>query len=247
MDYIENRPFDEIQIGDSASLTRRLTMDDIKLFAVMSGDVNPAHVDEDYAKSSRFHEIIAHGLWGGALISTLLGTKLPGPGTIYLNQSFSFRHPVGLGDVLTVTVTAKEKDEAKHRVVFDCECRDQDDNQVITGQALVIAPTEKIKRPRAVLPEVHLTERAHLHRLLNAARERPAVRTVVVHPVDRQSLLGAVEAATAKLIDPILVGPERKIRQVADSQGVDLSHFQTRTHRAQPCRCREGGASGSLG
>jgi phosphate acetyltransferase len=68
--HIENRTYDEIRVGDTATLERRLTMDDIKLFAVMSGDVNPAHVDEDYAKSSRFHEIIAHGMWGGALIST---------------------------------------------------------------------------------------------------------------------------------------------------------------------------------
>jgi len=74
---IENRTYDEIEVGDTARLERRLTMDDIKLFAVMSGDVNPAHVDEDFAKSSRFQEIIAHGMWGGALISTLLGTELP--------------------------------------------------------------------------------------------------------------------------------------------------------------------------
>jgi hypothetical protein len=66
-------------------------MDDIKLFAVMSGDVNPAHVDEDFAKSSRFQEIIAHGMWGGALISTVLGTEMPGPGTIYLGQTLRFR------------------------------------------------------------------------------------------------------------------------------------------------------------
>jgi len=78
--HIENRTYDEIKVGDTATLERRLTMDDIKLFAVMSGDVNPAHVDEDFAKSSRFQEIIAHGMWGGALISTLLGTELPGPG-----------------------------------------------------------------------------------------------------------------------------------------------------------------------
>jgi phosphate acetyltransferase len=226
MEYIENRPFDEIQVGDSASLKRRLTMGDIKLFAIMSGDVNPAHVDEDYAKSSRFHEIIAHGMWGGALISTLLGTRLPGPGTIYLDQTLSFKHPIGLGDVLTVTVTAQEKDAATHRIVFLCECHDQDDNQVITGKALVIAPTEKIKRPRAILPEVHLCERAHLHRLLNAAREFPAVTTAVVHPVERESLLGAIEAAVAGIIKPILVGPERKIRQLAEAEGVDLQDYR---------------------
>ena len=87
MDYIENRTFDEIKVGDSASLVRTLTREDISIFAVMSGDVNPAHVDEEYARSDMFHKIIAHGMWGGSLISTLLGTKLPGPGAIYLGQT----------------------------------------------------------------------------------------------------------------------------------------------------------------
>jgi acyl dehydratase len=106
MDTIENRTFDMIQIGDSARLRRRLTMEDIKLFAVISGDANPAHVDEDYARSSRFHEIIAHGMWGGALISAVLGMQLPGPGTIYLGQSLRFLRLVHIGDLLTVRTAA---------------------------------------------------------------------------------------------------------------------------------------------
>ena len=97
MDYIENRTFDEIKVGDSASLSQTLTLEDVKLFAVMSGDVNPAHVDEEYARSDMFHKIVAHGMWGGALISTVLGTKLPGPGAIYLGQTLKFMKPVGLG------------------------------------------------------------------------------------------------------------------------------------------------------
>lgn len=84
MDTIENRTFDELRVGDSASLTRTLTRKDIQLFAVMSGDVNPAHLDDEYARSDMFHKVIAHGMWSGALISTVLGTQLPGPGTIYL-------------------------------------------------------------------------------------------------------------------------------------------------------------------
>ena len=72
--FIENRTFDEIQIGESASLVRTLTREDIELFAVMSGDINPAHVDEEYARSDMFHKIIAHGMWGASLISTVLGT-----------------------------------------------------------------------------------------------------------------------------------------------------------------------------
>ena len=87
--YIENRTYDEIQVGDSATLTRTLKPEDIQLFAVMSGDVNPAHVDPEYAKSGMFHEVIAHGMWGGALISTVLGTQFPGPGTIYIDGGYN--------------------------------------------------------------------------------------------------------------------------------------------------------------
>lgn len=82
-DLIENRTFNQISVGDSASLTRTLSRDDIALFAVMSGDVTPAHLDERYAEGSMFHRIIAHGMWGDALVSAVLGTRLPGPRTIY--------------------------------------------------------------------------------------------------------------------------------------------------------------------
>src|SRR3546814_605647 len=109
MQYIENKTFDELAVGDRAEVTRTLQRQDIELFAVMSGDVNPAHVDEDFAKSDMFQKVIAHGMWGGALISAVLGTELPGPGTIYLNQSLSFHKPVGLGDTVTVGVTVKSK------------------------------------------------------------------------------------------------------------------------------------------
>ncbi len=224
--FIENRTFDEIQIGDSASLERRLTLEDIKLFAVMSGDTNPTHVDEDYIKSSRFHGVIAHGLWGSALISTVLGTQLPGPGTVYLNQSLSFRRPVALGDLVRVSVTVKEKNSENHRLLLDCLCANEQGQAVISGEAEVRAPTEKIRRPRSVLPEVRLAERAHLHRLLEAAQHHPPVRTAVVHPTDNASLTGAVAAAEQGLIVPVLVGPEHKIRTVAEAENIDLSPYQ---------------------
>ncbi|MCC7411680.1 MAG: bifunctional enoyl-CoA hydratase/phosphate acetyltransferase [Gammaproteobacteria bacterium] len=226
MEYIENRTFAEIAVGDSARLERRLTMQDIKLFAVMSGDVNPAHVDEDYAHSSRFHEVIAHGMWGGALISTVLGTELPGPGTIYLGQTLRFRRPVRLGDRLTVTITVRSKDADKPRVVFDCSCVNQDGEIVIEGEAQVLAPTEKIRRPRTVLPEVRLRERAQLHRLLEAAGPLELLRTAVVHPVDAASLRGAVAAAEARLITPLLIGPEARIRACAEAEALDISSLE---------------------
>ena len=154
MPFIENRPFHELKIGDSARLVRTLGEKDITLFAVMSGDVNPAHVDEEFARSDMFHHVVAHGMWVGALISTVLGTMLPGPGTVYLGQSLRFLHPVGLGDTVTVTVTVKELHPANHRSMLDCEATNQEGKTVATGTAEVIVPTEKVSRPRVELPKV---------------------------------------------------------------------------------------------
>ncbi len=153
---IENQTFDEIAVGDAASLSRTLTEQDIQLFALVSGDVNPAHLDPDYAATDMFHHVIAHGMWGGGLVSAVLGTLLPGPGTIYLGQSFRFRRPVGLGDTVTATVRVTEKRDEKKLLLLACTCTNQAGETVITGEAEVIAPTEKIRRPRVVLPQVHL-------------------------------------------------------------------------------------------
>jgi acyl dehydratase len=155
-DLIENRTYDEILLGDSASLSRTVSEADILLFAALSGDVNPAHLDHDYATSSMFGGVIVHGIFSGALISTVLGVKLPGPGTIYLGQSLRFLRPVKPGDQLSVSVTVREKHDDKKRLVLDCLCINQDGKTVVKGEAEVIAPTEKIRRHRTTLPTVLL-------------------------------------------------------------------------------------------
>ncbi|MER3447481.1 MAG: enoyl-CoA hydratase [Candidatus Dadabacteria bacterium] len=227
MEYIENKTFDEIKVGDSASLVRTLTMNDIDLFALMSGDINPARV-----RAQWFHRIIAHGMWDGSLISVslisvLIGTKLPGPGTIYLSHTLGFKKPVIPGDTLTVTVTVTVKDEKTHLVKLDCQCVNQNGDIVISGSAEVIAPTEKIKLPRVILPEVHMHNHgARYRQLIDLTKGLEPIRTAVVHPVDRNSLLGAIDAAEAKLIIPVLVGPDSKIRAVAEIEGIDLSSYE---------------------
>jgi phosphate acetyltransferase len=227
MERIENRTFDEIKLGDSASLVRTLTYKDIEVFAIMSGDINPAHVDETFAKSDLFHKIVAHGMWGAALISTVLGTQLPGPGSIYVDQSLHFHRPVGLGDTITVTVRVTKKIEEKHRVILDCYVSNQLGEKVISGTAEVIAPTEKVSRPRVLLPEIELRQKGRRYeRLIEMTKGVDPIRTAVVHPVDTPSLLGAIEAARAKLILPVLVGPEVKIRAAAAQAGLDLSPYE---------------------
>ena len=223
---IENRIFDEISIGDSASLVRTLTQEDIELFAVVSGDVNPAHLDPAYAETDLFHKIIAHGMWGGALISAVLGTQLPGPGTIYLSQSLQFRGPVGIGDTITTTVTVRETKPEKHRLVLDCVCRNQDGHDVITGVAEVIAPTEKVSRPRVALPDVLTHRHTWFNHLLSLASSLTAVPVAVAYPCDETSLQAAVESAVAGLVTPILVGPSAKIRTVAEAAHLDISGYR---------------------
>lgn len=155
---MDNKTFNEIHIGDSASLRRTLTLKDIQLFAIMSGDINPAHLDEDYAQKDMFHKIIAHGMWGGSLISTILGTLLPGPGTIYLSQSFKFLRPVGIGDTITARVTVTHKHAKRPAVTLDCFCINQNGKKVITGTARVLAPIEKVHRPKPKLPKIEFKD-----------------------------------------------------------------------------------------
>lgn len=227
MQYIENHTFDELKVGDTAELTRTLKKEDIELFAALSGDVNPAHVDADFAKTDAFHKVIAHGMWGGALISAVLGTELPGPGTIYLDQTLHFRKPVGLGDSIVVRVTVREKHAADTTVTLDCTCLNQAGEIVLEGEARVRAPAAKVKRPRALLPEVHLHERgARYAQLIEATRRIDALRTAVVHPCDDLSLTGALDAMSQGLIEAVLVGPESKIRRTAEGIGRALDGIE---------------------
>jgi acyl dehydratase len=149
---ITNIPYGELTIGQSASMEKKITNDDIILFGCLTGDTNPVHFDIEYAQTTRFKTRIAHGMLGGSLISAVLGMQLPGTGTIYLGQSLNFCYPVYLDDIITITVTVKEKKE-KNRVVLDCVCINQNGKVVIQGQAEVIAPAEKITCQATKLPE----------------------------------------------------------------------------------------------
>ncbi len=157
MTSISNKTFDEIKVGDNSCMKRTLTKFDIELFAIVSGDVNPAHVDAEYAKKSMFHDVIAHGMWTGALISTVLGTQFPGPGTIYLAQNIKFLKPVYIGDEITVSVRVVKKYVRKPILVLTCVCTNQRNKNVATGFAKVMAPTQKITCKRMVMPKVTLS------------------------------------------------------------------------------------------
>lgn len=223
---IENRTFDELAIGDRASLTKAVSQQDIDLFAVITGDVNPAHMDPAYAKTDMFHRVIAHGMLGAGLISSVLGTKLPGPGTIYLGQDLRFTAPVDIGDTITATLTVAEKHPEKGDVVLDCQCTNQHGHIVITGKAFVRAPREKVRRPRVELPEVQISRHERFRALLAKAAGLPPASTAVAYPCDANAIGAAVEAAQAGLIIPILVGPKDEILAAAVAANVDIAKYR---------------------
>jgi phosphate acetyltransferase len=226
-DLVENTTFDELTVGQTASLVRTLTLQDIQAFAAVSGDTNPAHLDPAYAADTLFHGVIAHGMWSGALISGLLGTEFPGPGTIYVDQELHFQRPVHVGDTLVVKATVRAKNPANQQVELDCDVSNQRGERVLHGLARVVAPTRKLKLPRVTAPRIQLYDpEARLKELLARGAHLAPVRCAVVHPCDTESLQGAVDAANLGLIVPVLVGPSARIRQLAADAGMDISGMQ---------------------
>lgn len=225
-EMLENRTFDEIAVGESANFARTFSQQDIDLFAVISGDVNPAHMDPAYAKTDIFHKVIAHGMLTAGLISTVLGTKLPGPGTIYLGQNLRFPKPVNIGDTITATLTVKEKHTEKGDLVLDCVCTNETGEKVVIGTAIVRAPREKIRVPRAELPDVQLSRHERFRALLARTAGLKPLPTAIAHPCDASAIGAAVEAAEAGLITPILVGPKTKITAAAAAAKVNIGPYR---------------------
>jgi len=130
---------DDMKPGMSESFTRTVTESDIQKFGEVSGDMNPAHFDEEWAKTTMFKGRIAHGVLTSYYISTVLGMKMPGPGTIFMSLTTRFKAPVRIGDTVTATCTVREVVTDKRRVVFDCVCK-VGDTTVVDGEAMVMAP-----------------------------------------------------------------------------------------------------------
>ncbi|MBL6695559.1 MAG: MaoC family dehydratase [Luminiphilus sp.] len=140
---ITNLTIDEINVGDSASYSRLVTEREVELFAAVSGDHNPVHLDPEYAATTQFGECIAHGMLTGAFVSAAIAMELPGPGTIYLGQNLQFRAPVLLGDTVTVYLEVIEKHDTKPWLKLSTTVKNQDDKEIARGEASVMAPAKK--------------------------------------------------------------------------------------------------------
>ncbi|WP_070885406.1 MaoC family dehydratase [Pseudomonas sp. D1-3] len=155
MTQSSNTPYEALEVGQTASYSKAVEERDILLFAAVSGDHNPVHLDAEYAATTLFKERIAHGMFSGALISAAVACTLPGPGTIYVGQQMSFQKPVKLGDTLTVRLEILEK-LPKFRVRIATRVFNQHDELVVDGEAEIIAPRKALTVELATLPPISI-------------------------------------------------------------------------------------------
>ena len=217
-----NRLFEEISLGDSASIRRGLHAEDTRLLAGLYAGEQPQIPNLTAGDALPCDSAIDHLVWGAALIHTVLGTRLPGPGTVCLDQSLRFLAPVDIGDTLTVGVQVTARDAATQRLRFACRCVNQHDVVVIDGTVEVQAPAERIVRPRTRLPEVQVLDGTG-QSLLERARRLGVIRVAVAHPCDATSLAAALDACRTGLIEPVLVAPRKKLEQIAKNAALDLA------------------------
>lgn len=219
--------FDDIEIGQSASITHRLTAREIEIFAAVTGDVNPIIVDAAYSAQGPFRGPIAQGMWTGAMFASLLGAKLPGPGTILLGEELHFLHPIRPDDSVTLTVTVTGKQAQGRHVTLAAEAHTLSGQKVIEGSFEVIAPAAPVRAAKEADFRLVTEERgAKFAGLIAAAEALPPLLTAIVHPVEANAVAGAVAAAKANLIVPVFVGPEARIQEAAKAAGVTLEGYE---------------------
>ena len=148
-----NTPYEALEVGQTASYTQQVTDREIQLFAALSGDRNPVHLDDAFAAKTIFRERIAHGMITGALISAAVACELPGPGTVYLGQQMSFVKPVKPGDTLTVRLEILEK-LPKFKVRIATRVFNQADELVVDGEAEILAPRKSQSVTLTTLPDI---------------------------------------------------------------------------------------------
>ena len=224
MDARRNRnfTFDEIAAGESETLTRQLTVTEVEGLALVAGAIDPAHLEGAPTAEGP----VAPGAAAAALVSNILLRRFPGPGSAIVATKLHYDGTIAVGDSLTVTVRARTKHKDDRRVDFDCKCTNQHGATLVHGVATVRAPATSIAYSNVATPDIVLRRNDGFAPLLHRCEALPPIRCAVVHPCDRESLNGALEAAKRRMIVPVLVGPEQKIRAVAKAEGIDLGAYE---------------------
>ena len=219
---LQNRPWSEIKVGDTAKITRICTESDIELFGVVSGDLNPSHYAS--GKDKLAVRPVAHSMWAGSLLSAVIGNELPGPGSAFVSQQLNYLTPVHVGDEITAEVEVQSKSEPD-QVILHCRASTADGVSVLTGTATVRAPLDNQRAEGHELQEVTMRVRRHVFQQLigRASIAGPPILVSVCHPCDQVSLGGALDAYKRGIMVPVLVGPEAKIQSVAAENHYDLT------------------------
>lgn len=203
---LENRTFDELQVGDTAELRRLITQDDLIVFAAASGNYNTLHLPGFDTDGDGTPEEMAPGMFTASLIAGVLGSILPGPGTLYRNQTLSFLERAHAGEELLARVTVVDK-ETNGLITLRTEViRCNDDAMIVNGEAQVMAPMRKYTAEDVHIPGLLVQRHRHFEALIAQATPLPALITAVVCPVTAETLNGALLAADDSIITPILIG-----------------------------------------
>lgn len=210
-----NKPYDQLQVGETAELARICTEDDFYAFASNSGNHNPLHLASEDGDGDNVDEAIAPAMFVGALISAVLGNILPGAGTLYKSQTLEFSNRAHAGEELIARVTVVEKRENREVVMKTSVTRPSDGAIIVSGTAVVIAPEKEMSFHEIEVPGLVVQRHRHFDALLDRSRPLPPIPTAVVAPEEPNSLGGALLAARETIIEPILIGDPDKIAQAA--------------------------------
>jgi phosphate acetyltransferase len=220
---MQNLTFDEIELGKPLTLERTLSRTDVELLAYAAGLGDAFALDEQGGPAPA-ESVQAVGT--ESLIAHLVNRRLPGAGSTIVEQAFEFSGRLDVGDTVSATLTPVAKDPSRRSVTLQCLVADSHGRPLLKGSVTAIAPTVRIEQPETAPTEVVFRRSDALTRLIKRSESGEPIPTAVVHPCDRDSLLGPIEAFRRGLIEPVLVGPEAKIRAVAKAEGVDLSPFR---------------------
>lgn len=222
---MKNMTFDEIEVGASATFSHTVTQPSIELLALVSGDVDPFYIQPSGPESLRDSKTVESSA-AAALISIALGVKLPGPGMRIRKQSLGFQGALSTGDTLTATVVVREKRAENSEIVLDCRCTNQHGLELAGGEVVVIAPRVSITYGEITPPQISVRRSDEFIKFFKACESIAPVSCAIAHPCDRDSLLGPIEAAKRGIIQPVLIGPEDRIREVARAEGIDIGPYR---------------------
>jgi phosphate acetyltransferase/phosphate butyryltransferase len=227
MTRLENRTFDELQVGERRTISRSVSNEDVERIAEAAAALDPDAEAIGLSTTNGFQGIAMGASWGGAFIGAAIATHFPGPGSVLTRYSFSVTRGFAPGEAITLTLAVRSKQSEGRRVVLDCRATFANGDLAMSGEVEVIAPQEKVTIGSVNGQPAEPREKGRRYRrLMEMARRLTPLRTAVVHPVDEASLLGATESFRDGLIEPVLVGPEARIRAASETHGIDISGFE---------------------